>query len=185
MNVNEVLSNRAIQLLGGELGSQQPVGPNDHVNMGQSSNDTFPTAMHIAAVTEIDDALIPGVTALRGEIAAKSAEWMEIVKIGRTHLEDAVPLTVGQEWSGYAAQLEACIGEIEHAREGLLDLAVGGTAVGTGLNAPKGFGANVASTIAELTGRCHTSPRRTSSRRWARSTRWCAPMRHCAGWPWR
>src|SRR6185312_1640729 len=151
MNVNEVLSNRAIQLLGGELGSQQPVGPNDHVNMGQSSNDTFPTAMHIAAVTAIDDALIPGVTALRGEIAAKSAEWMKIVKIGRTHLEDAVPLTVGQEWSGYAAQLEACLADIEHARQGLLDLAVGGTAVGTGLNAPKGFGVNVASTLAELT----------------------------------
>src|SRR6476659_6945956 len=149
MNVNEVLSNRAIQLLGGELGSQQPVGPNDHVNMGQSSNDTFPTAMHIAAVTAIDDALIPSVTALNGEIAAKSAEWMKIVKIGRTHLEDAVPLTVGQEWSGYAAQLEACLADVEHARQGLLDLAVGGTAVGTGLNAPKGFGVNVASTLAE------------------------------------
>ena len=127
--------------LGGELGSQQPVGPNDHVNMGQSSNDTFPTAMHIAAVTAIDDALIPSVTALHGEIAAKAAEWMKIVKIGRTHLEDAVPLTVGQEWSGYAAQLEACLADVEHARQGLLELAVGGTAVGTGLNAPKGFSA--------------------------------------------
>jgi fumarate hydratase, class II len=151
MNVNEVLSNRAIQLLGGELGSQQPVGPNDHVNMGQSSNDTFPTAMHIAAVAAIDDQLIPSVKALHDEIAAKSAEWMKIVKIGRTHLEDAVPLTVGQEWSGYAAQLEACLADIGHARQGLLELAVGGTAVGTGLNAPKGFGANVASTLAELT----------------------------------
>ena len=103
MNVNEVLSNRAIQLLGGTLGSQQPVGPNDHVNMGQSSNDTFPTAMHVASVTEIDEQLVPKVTALRDELAAKSAEWMDVVKIGRTHLEDAVPLTVGQEWSGYAA----------------------------------------------------------------------------------
>jgi fumarate hydratase, class II len=152
MNVNEVLSNRAIQLLGGTLGSQQPVGPNDHVNMGQSSNDTFPTAMHVASVTEIDEQLVPKVTALRDELAAKSAEWMDVVKIGRTHLEDAVPLTVGQEWSGYAAQLTAALADVAHAREGLLELAVGGTAVGTGLNAPAGFGANVATALAELTG---------------------------------
>src|SRR6516162_3983084 len=98
MNVNEVLSNRAIQLLGGEMGSQYPVGPNDHVNMGQSSNDTFPTAMHVAALTEIDERLVPSVTALHGEIAAKSVQWMDVIKIGRTHLEDAVPLSVGQEW---------------------------------------------------------------------------------------
>ena len=152
MNVNEVLSNRAIQLLGGALGSQQPVGPNDHVNMGQSSNDTFPTAMHVAAVTELDEHLVPKVTALHDELAAKSAEWMDVVKIGRTHLEDAVPLTVGQEWSGYAAQLKAALADVAHAREGLLELAVGGTAVGTGLNAPAGFGVNVATTLAELTG---------------------------------
>jgi len=152
MNVNEVLSNRSIQLLGGTLGTQQPVGPNDHVNMGQSSNDTFPTAMHVAAVTELDEQLVPKVTALHDEIAAKSAEWMDVVKIGRTHLEDAVPLTVGQEWSGYAAQLHAALADVAHAREGLLQLAVGGTAVGTGLNAPAGFGANVAATLAELTG---------------------------------
>jgi len=152
MNVNEVLSNRAIQLLGGELGSQQPVGPNDHVNMGQSSNDTFPTAMHIAAVTELDDRLIPRVQALQSEIAAKAAQWADVVKIGRTHLEDAVPLTVGQEWSGYAAQLAACIDDVRHAREGLLELAVGGTAVGTGLNAPAGFSLDVAAEIAKLTG---------------------------------
>src|SRR4051794_26089538 len=119
MNVNEVLSNRAIQLLGGELGSQQPVGPNDHVNMGQSSNDTFPTAMHIAAVTELDERLIPKVTALQQDIAAKAEQWSDVVKIGRTHLEDAVPLTVGQEWSGYAAQLAACIEDLRHARDGL------------------------------------------------------------------
>ena len=152
MNVNEVLSNRAIQLLGGTVGSQLPVGPNDHVNMGQSSNDTFPTAMHIAAVRMIDDHVAPTVTALHDEIAAKSTEWNDVVKIGRTHLEDAVPLTVGQEWSGYAAQLQACLAEIDHARDGLLELAVGGTAVGTGLNAPAGFGAHVASTLADLTG---------------------------------
>ena len=152
MNVNEVLSNRAIQLLGGELGSQQPVGPNDHVNMGQSSNDTFPTAMHIAAVTELDDRLIPKVQALQSEIDAKASQWADVVKIGRTHLEDAVPLTVGQEWSGYAAQLGACIDELRHAREGLLELAVGGTAVGTGLNAPAGFSADVAAELAKLTG---------------------------------
>jgi fumarate hydratase, class II len=157
MNVNEVLSNRAIQLLGGTIGSQQPVGPNDHVNMGQSSNDTFPTAMHIASVTAIDDQLVPSVTALHDEIAAKSAEWNDVVKIGRTHLEDAVPLTVGQEWSGYAAQLQACLAEISHARQGLLELAVGGTAVGTGLNAPAGFGANVAATLADLTGAPYVS----------------------------
>jgi len=152
MNVNEVLSNRAIQLLGGELGSQQPVGPNDHVNMGQSSNDTFPTAMHVAAVTELDDRLIPSVEALSREIADKATQWADVVKIGRTHLEDAVPLTVGQEWSGYAAQLDACVAELRHARQGLLELAVGGTAVGTGLNAPAGFSADVAAELASLTG---------------------------------
>src|SRR6202011_1621033 len=153
MNVNEVLSNRAIQLLGGELGSQNPVGPNDHVNMGQSSNDTFPTAMHIATLTEIDERLLPSVNALHDEIAAKSAQWMDVVKIGRTHLEDAVPLSVGQEWSGWAAQLQACLDELHHARNGLLELAVGGTAVGTGLNAPRRFSRDVADTLAELTGK--------------------------------
>jgi fumarate hydratase class II len=152
MNVNEVLSNRAIQLVGGELGSQQPVGPNDHVNMGQSSNDTFPTAMHVAAVTELDERLVPRVAALQAEIAAKSEQWADVVKIGRTHLEDAVPLTVGQEWSGYAAQLGACVDELRHARGGLLELAVGGTAVGTGLNAPAGFSIDVAAELAALTG---------------------------------
>jgi len=153
MNVNEVLSNRAIQLLGGVIGSQQPVGPNDDVNMGQSSNDTFPTAMHIAAITELDGRLLPSVTALAEEIERKSAAWGDVVKIGRTHLEDAVPLTVGQEWSGWAAQLRACIDEIEHSRGGLLELAAGGTAVGTGLNAPEGFSDAIAGRIAELTGK--------------------------------
>ncbi|MFI6621837.1 class II fumarate hydratase [Streptomyces sp. NPDC050528] len=153
MNVNEVLANRASQLLGGTLGTQQPVGPNDDVNMGQSSNDTFPTAMHIASVQEIDDHLLPQARELAACITAKAQEWATVVKIGRTHLEDAVPLTVGQEWSGYAAQLRACVEEIEHAREGLLALAVGGTAVGTGLNAPNGFSREIAAMIAELTGK--------------------------------
>lgn len=153
MNVNEVISNRAIQLLGGVLGSQQPVGPNDDVNMGQSSNDSFPTAMHVAAVTELDDRLLPSLRALHAEIERKAKQWMGVVKIGRTHLEDAVPLTVGQEWSGYAAQLEAGIRDIEHSRDALLQLALGGTAVGTGLNAPEGFSVNVAAKIAELTGK--------------------------------
>ncbi|WP_275467028.1 class II fumarate hydratase [Streptomyces noursei] len=152
MNVNEVLANRASQLLGGTLGTQKPVAPNDDVNMGQSSNDSFPTAMHIAAVKEFDEHLLPQARELAATIEAKAAEWAEIVKIGRTHLEDAVPLTVGQEWSGYAAQLRACVGEVEHSRLGLLALALGGTAVGTGLNAPTGFSRDVASKIAELTG---------------------------------
>jgi fumarate hydratase class II len=153
MNVNEVLSNRAIQLLGGTLGSQQPVGPNDDVNMGQSSNDTFPTAMHIAALDLLDRRLLPELAQLAEVIEDKAAEWMEVVKIGRTHLEDATPLTVGQEWSGYAAQLRAAVVDIENSRSGLYELAVGGTAVGTGINAPPGFSVQVAQRIAELTGK--------------------------------
>ncbi len=153
MNINEVLSNRAIQLLGGELGSQQPVGPNDDVNMSQSSNDSFPTAMHIAALTLIDDRLIPELDRLSAAIETKAAGWMDVVKVGRTHLEDATPLAVGQEWSGWAAQLRACIKDIEHSREGLYELALGGTAVGTGLNAPPGFSVQVAGRIARLTGK--------------------------------
>lgn len=153
MNVNEVIANRASQLLGGTLGTQKPVAPNDDVNMGQSSNDSFPTAMHIASVQEIDDHLLPQARSLAATVEAKARQWNNVVKIGRTHLEDAVPLTVGQEWSGYAAQLRACIEEIEHARKGLLPLALGGTAVGTGLNAPKNFSRDVARQIAELTGK--------------------------------
>ena len=151
MNVNEVISNRAIQLLGGELGSQKPVAPNDHVNMSQSSNDTFPTAMHIASLAMIDNRLLPSLDKLASVIEERSNRWMDVVKIGRTHLEDAVPLTVGQEWSGWAAQLRAAISAVEDARSGLLELALGGTAVGTGLNAPAGFSVAVASKIAELT----------------------------------
>ena len=153
MNVNEVLSNRAIQLLGGTLGTQEPVGPNDDVNMGQSSNDTFPTAMHIAAVEEIDARLLPQLDALAKAIEVKATDWMGVVKIGRTHLEDATPLTVGQEWSGYAAQIRACMEAIADSRKGLYELAVGGTAVGTGLNAPPGFSGKVAAEIARLTGK--------------------------------
>lgn len=151
MNVNEVISNRAIQLLGGELGTQVPVGPNDHVNMSQSSNDTFPTAMHIATITALDEELIPGITRLIEVIEAKAKGWMEVVKIGRTHLEDAVPLTVGQEWYGWVGQLKAALGDVVHSRTGLYELALGGTAVGTGLNAPEGFSTDVAKEIAELT----------------------------------
>jgi fumarate hydratase, class II len=152
MNVNEVISNRCIQLAGGTLGSQTPVHPNDHVNMGQSSNDTFPTAMHIAAHTMATGKTLPALRRLRDAIEAKSRQWAEVVKIGRTHLEDAVPLTVGQEWSGYAGALDDAIAEAEHATAGLLVVAMGGTAVGTGLNAPAGFGDQVADQIAQMTG---------------------------------
>ena len=152
MNVNEVISNRCIQLVGGTLGSQQPVHPNDHVNMGQSSNDTFPTAMHIAAHKMATEQTIPALKRLRDAIDAKSRQWADVVKIGRTHLEDAVPLTVGQEWSGYAGALDDAIAEVEHATDGLLKVAMGGTAVGTGLNAPAGFGEQVATRIASMTG---------------------------------
>ncbi len=153
MNINEVISNRAIQLLGGTLGSKAPVHPNDDVNMGMSSNDSFPTAMHVAAVQAFDDHLLPQLGALAEAIEAKSAEWQDVVKIGRTHLEDAVPLTVGQEWSGYAHQIRDVMADLGVARERLLELAIGGTAVGTGLNAPPGFSVAVAAKIAELTGR--------------------------------
>jgi fumarate hydratase class II len=152
MNVNEVISNRAIQLIGGQVGSKTPVHPNDHVNMGQSSNDTFPTAMHVAAVRAIREDLLPSVGALRQAIEAKADQWRDVVKIGRTHLEDAVPLTVGQEWSGYARQLDQAIGRLAASAEDLYELAAGGTAVGTGLNAPPGFGAAVAGQIAAQTG---------------------------------
>ena len=152
MNINEVLSNRAIQLLGGEIGSKSPVHPNDDVNMGQSSNDTFPTAMHVATVQDLDERLLPQLDALARVIGAKAEAWGDVVKIGRTHLEDAVPLTVGQEWSGYAHQIRDAMADVRRAREGLMELAIGGTAVGTGLNAPPGFSVKVAAKIAELTG---------------------------------
>jgi fumarate hydratase, class II len=152
MNVNEVISNRCIQLVGGTLGSQEPVHPNDHVNMGQSSNDTFPTAMQIAAYTLATEETIPSLRRLRDAIERRSRKWSDVVKIGRTHLEDATPLTVGQEWSGYVGALDDAIAELEHATHGLLKVAMGGTAVGTGLNAPDGFGEEVAGEIASMTG---------------------------------
>ncbi len=152
MNLNEVLSNCAIQLLGGAIGSKDPVHPNDDVNMGQSSNDTFPTAMHIAAVMELEEHLLPQAKALAAAIAANANEWMDVVKTGRTHLMDAVPLTVGQEWSGWAHQIRDALARIRSSETGLFELAAGGTAVGTGLNAPANFGREVAAKIAELTG---------------------------------
>jgi fumarate hydratase class II len=152
MNANEVISNRAIELAGGELGSKTPVHPNDDVNMSQSSNDTFPTAMHIAAAEMVVRRLMPSVKALRDALAAKAGEFSDIVKIGRTHLQDAVPLTLGQEFSGYVAQLDADLALVDQSLVGLYELAIGGTAVGTGLNAPPDFGERVASRIAELTG---------------------------------
>jgi fumarate hydratase, class II len=153
MNVNEVVSNRAIQLVGGQLGSKVPVHPNDDVNLGQSSNDTFPTAMHLATVREVEDRLVPAIRALRDVLAAKARAWVDVVKIGRTHLQDATPLTVGQEWSGYAAQLDDALAVVDGTRPALYRLAIGGTAVGTGLNAAPGFGTRVAAELARLTGR--------------------------------
>jgi fumarate hydratase class II len=152
MNVNEVISNRAIELAGGERGSKAPIHPNDHVNRSQSSNDTFPTAMHIAAAEQVVHELIPSVRALRDALAAKADEFADIVKIGRTHLQDAVPLTLGQEFGGYVAQLDDDIERIELTLPGLYELAIGGTAVGTGLNTHPEFDTRTADKIAELTG---------------------------------
>jgi fumarate hydratase class II len=153
MNVNEVIANRANQLLGAAIGGNAPVHPNDHVNMSQSSNDSFPTAMHVALLEAIDGAVLQEADALHAALARKSTEWADVIKIGRTHLQDAVPLTVGQEWSGYAAQLAAASEQARESRRGLYALAAGGTAVGTGLNAPPGFGLAIAARIAELTGK--------------------------------
>ncbi len=152
MNVNEVISNRAISISGGTMGSKKPIHPNDDVNMSQSSNDTFPAAMHIAAATETSRHLLPAVKRLRDALDAKAKEFMGIVKIGRTHLQDATPLTVGQEFSGWVSLLDRDGARIAMAEEGLLDLAIGGTAVGTGLNAHPEFAERAAKKIAELTG---------------------------------
>ena len=152
MNANEVISNRAIEMAGGRMGSKSPVHPNDHVNMSQSSNDTFPTAMHVAAAVAIVQRLLPSVRALRAALDVRAKDFADIVKIGRTHLQDAVPLTLGQEFGGYVAQLDADIERIEQTLPGLYELAIGGTAVGTGLNAPEGFAEATAARIAELTG---------------------------------
>ena len=152
MNANEVISNRAIELAGGVMGSKKPVHPNDDVNMSQSSNDTFPTAMHIAAATQIVEVLIPTVEKLRDALQAKAKEFESVVKIGRTHLQDATPLTVGQEMSGWVSLLDRDIKRLRESLSGLYDLAIGGTAVGTGMNAPPEFAERAAKKIAELTG---------------------------------
>jgi fumarate hydratase class II len=152
MNVNEVISNRAIEIAGGLVGSKKPVHPNDHVNMSQSSNDTFPTAMHIAAAERTKNALIPAIRTVRDAIAAKAKEFENVVKIGRTHLQDAVPLTVGQEFSGWANLLDRDIQRLDLVLDGLYDLAIGGSAVGTGLNTHPEFAERAARKIAELTG---------------------------------
>jgi len=152
MNANEVIANRAIEILGGTIGSKDPVHPNDHVNMGQSSNDTFPTAMHIAAAMSVRDVLLPGLEKLAAGLEAKSDEFKDIIKIGRTHTQDATPLTLGQEFSGYAMQIRNGIKRIEAALPGIYELAQGGTAVGTGLNTRPGWGEDVAANMARITG---------------------------------
>jgi fumarate hydratase class II len=157
MNANEVVSNRAIEILGGEIGSKKPVHPNDHVNMSQSSNDCYPSAMHIAAAEEIVHRLVPALRKLHKALDAKARSWMHIVKIGRTHTQDATPVTLGQEFSGYAQQIENGIARIEMTLPMLMQLAQGGTAVGTGLNAPAGFAEKVAAKIAEIAGLPFTS----------------------------
>jgi fumarate hydratase, class II len=151
MNVNEVISNRCCQLAGTPLGSKTPVHPNDHVNMSQSSNDSFPTAMNIAAAANVKGRLIPAVKALRNAIDAKANEWQSIIKIGRTHMQDATPLTLGEEWSGYVGMLDDNVQRMEDALDGVYRLALGGTAVGTGINAAPGFGEAAAAEIAKLT----------------------------------
>jgi fumarate hydratase, class II len=157
MNANEVISNRAIEMLGGEMGSKKPVHPNDHVNMSQSSNDTFPTAMHIACAAEVVESLVPALKHLHGALDAKAKAWADIIKIGRTHTQDATPVTLGQEFSGYAKQIENGIARIEMTLPMLMELAQGGTAVGTGLASPIGFAEKVAERIAAITGLPFTS----------------------------
>ncbi len=152
MNANEVIANRAIELAGGVLGSKAPVHPNDHVNRAQSSNDVFPTAMHVAAATRVEEVLLPAIEALRNTLDGKAQAFASIVKIGRTHLQDATPLTLGQEFSGYVAQLDAAMAAVESALPGVYELALGGTAVGTGLNTHPRYAELVASRIAEVTG---------------------------------
>ncbi|HEV7228237.1 class II fumarate hydratase [Brevundimonas sp.] len=152
MNANEVISNRAIELLGGEMGSKKPVHPNDHVNMSQSSNDTYPTAMHVACAEEVTHRLLPALAKLRNALNDKAEAWKGIIKIGRTHTQDATPLTLGQEFSGYVQQVTKGIERIESTLPDLMQLAQGGTAVGTGLNAPIGFAEGVAEKIAQITG---------------------------------
>jgi fumarate hydratase class II len=170
MNVNEVISNRCCQLAGAPLGGKEPVHPNDHANLSQSSNDSFPAAMCIAAATATVEDLLPSVRALRDALDAKARAWDGIVKIGRTHLQDAIPLTLGQELSGYVGMLDDAAGRVEQALAGVYRLALGGTAVGTGVNAPPGFDVDAAAEIAGLT----RLP----------FTRWCTCMAPTRRWPW-
>ena len=151
MNTNEVIANRAIEILGGKIGSKAPVHPNDHVNMSQSSNDTFPTAMHIACAEEITHRLLPALRQLHNALNDKAQAWNDIIKIGRTHTQDATPVTLGQEFSGYAKMIENGVARIELSLPGLFEIAQGGTAVGTGLSTPEGFAERVADKIAEIT----------------------------------
>ena len=176
MNVNEVIANRAIEAWGGVLGSKAPVHPNDHVNLSQSSNDTFPTALHVAVALELERGLIPAVAALQQELAQKASAFSGIVKIGRTHLQDAVPLSLGQEFSGYAAQLQLGLEGLAATLPQVRQLAIGATAVGTGLNAPAGFGEAVAARLSARLG-CHSPVRPTSSRPW----RAMSPSPPCTG----
>ena len=179
MNVNEMISNRCSQIAGTPLGSHAPVHPNDHVNMAQSSNDSFPSAMCIAAAVTVKERLLPAVTALRYAIASKSKAWSDIVKIGRTHMQDATPLTLGQEWSGYAGMLSDNLERIEGALQGVYRLALGGTAVGTGINSAPDFAEAAATQIARLTGLPFiTAPNKFAYR--ALMTRWFSSPERCA-----
>jgi fumarate hydratase, class II len=163
MNINEVLANRASQLLGGALGTKTPVHPNDHVNLGQSSNDTFATAMHLATLLKIRGSTLPQIRALGDAVMVKAEQWVDVVKTGRTHLQDATPVTVGQEWSGWAVQIRQSADRLAQSLGGLCELAAGGTAVGTGLNAPDGFAEEIAAKLAELT----DAPLRTAPSKFA------------------
>jgi fumarate hydratase class II len=181
MNVNEVIANRCCQIAGTPLGSKTPVHPNDHVNMGQSTNDSFPTAMYIAAAVGVKQRLIPAVQALHDAITAKAEAWQDIVKIGRTHLQDATPLTLGQEWSGYAGLLADDLERIESALGGVYRLALGGTAVGTGINAAPGFAEATAAEIASSPG-CPLSVPPTNSRFRVPTMPWCNSRGRYAPW---
>jgi fumarate hydratase, class II len=181
MNVNEVISNRCAQLAGTPLGRHTPVHPNDHVNMAQSSNDSFPSTMYIAAAVNVKSRLIPAVAALRDAIDAKSREWKGIVKIGRTHMQDATPLTLGQEWSGYSGMLSDDLDRLETALQGVYRLALGGTAVGTGINSAPGFAEAAAAEIAKLTGLPFvTAPNKFTVQ--APTTRCCSFRERCGRW---
>ncbi len=184
MNVNEVISNRASQLAGTPLGSKTPVHPNDHVNMSQSSNDTFPSAMYIAAALGVTQRLAPAVRALHDAIAVKAQAWQDIVKIGRTHMQDATPITLGQEWSGYAGMLADDLERIDDALKGVYRLALGGTAVGTGINAAPGFAEAAAAEIARLTKLPFVSAPNKFTVQGSHDA-WCTYPAHLGHWPHR